>query len=155
MRYRRALCIALAALLAALCAGCGGGQLLSDLDTLAQMDLGSVLEQAMGGESAQPETETAVEVDARAVFPEEPDVIRGGDGCVLAVREDGTCTYKVPAEPYGGDPKGEIVFEGTVEDGDFTFTRVSYFGIDITALAQQEGLDAAHWEAEAAALYGR
>ena len=104
MRYRRALCIALAALLAALCAGCGGGQLLSDLDTLSQ---------------------------------------------------DGTCTYKVPAEPYGGDPKGEIVFEGTVADGTFTFTRVSYFGIDITALAQQAGLDAAHWEADAAALYGR
>ena len=114
MRYRRALCIALAALLAALCAGCGGGQLLSDLDTL-----------------------------------------RGEDGCVLAVHEDGTCVYKVPAEPYGGDPKGELVFEGTVADGAFTFTRVSYFGIDITALAQQAGLDAAHWEADAAALYGR
>ena len=155
MRYRRALCIALAALLAALCAGCGGGQLLSDLDTLSHIDLGSVLEQAMGGESAPEETEAAVEEDARAVFPEEADVIRGEDGCVLAVHEDGTCVYKVPAEPYGGDPKGELVFEGTVADGAFTFTRVSYFGIDITALAQQAGLDAAHWEADAAALYGR
>ena len=159
MKHGRALCLALAVILTALCAGCGGGQVLSDLDTLARMDLGSVLSDALGDDerSARPERAPAqpIEEDVRSASLPEGELYRSEDGAVLAVRPDGTCTYLVPAGPYGGEENGEIVFEGTVADGVFSFTSVSYFGIDITALAQQAGLDSAHWEADAAALYGR
>ena len=161
MKHGRALCLALAILFAALCAGCGGGQLMSDLDTLARMDWGGVLDKALdnGGRAAEPERVPALpepeieDEDARSAFAEEGDVYRGEDGSVLLVRPDGTCAYMVPAEPYGGEKNGEIVFEGTMADGVIRFARVSYFGIDITALAQQAGLDSARWEADAAALY--
>ena len=160
MRYGKALCLALAMVMAALCAGCGGGQVLSDLDTLAHTDLGEILSEALEGESRSSQPERAPilpeeDDEARSAFAQEGDVYQGEDGAVLAVRPDGTCVYMVPAEPYGGDPNEEIVFEGTVDGGTITFTSVSYFGMDITALAQQAGLDSAQWEAEAAALYGR
>ena len=160
MKHGKTLCLVLAMVMAALCAGCGGGQVLSDLDTLAHTDWGGVLSEALGdeGRSSQPERAPILpeEDAARSAFAqEEGDVYQGEDGTTLTVRPDGTCVYMVPAGPYGGDPNGEIVFEGTVDEGTITFTSVSYFGIDITALAQQAGLDSAQWEAEAAALYGR
>ena len=161
MKHGKVLCLALAMVMAALCAGCGGGQVLSDLDTLAHTDWGEVLDQALEGESRSGQPERAPilpeeDDEARSAFAqEEGDVYRGEDGTVLAVRPDGTCVYMVPAGPYGGDVNEEIVFEGTVDEGTITFTSVSYFGMDITALAQQAGLDSAQWEAEAAALYGR
>ncbi len=160
MRHGKALCLALAILFAALCAGCGGGQLMSDLDTLSHIDLGQVLDEAMDVDrsnqpSRAPALPQAAEDDARSAFAADGDAYRGEDGSVLTVRADGTCVYAVPAGPLGGDENGQLIFEGTVTDGAVTFTRLSYFGMDITALAQQAGLDAAHWEADAAALYGR
>ncbi len=94
---------------------------------------------------------------------EAPDGPRPGkytaaDGSVLSVKSDGTCTYKTRIEVIvGGERMADTVtFHGTVEEGAFSFDRVTYYGMDITAMAREAGYeDASQWEAEAAELYGK
>ena len=93
---------------------------------------------------------------------EEPvDVLRPGTytndaGSVLTVEEDGSCTYETTLSgTVNGTPmEGTVTFHGTVENGQFSFTKVTYYGLDITARAAQAGYDdAGVWEAEAAGIY--
>ncbi len=167
MKHAKALCLALAAFLLVLCAACDSRTLMSDLEeVLEEMDLESMLDEAL---SAQQDpalqqdrdlSETGPAEEARAVSAlwSEAGVYTDGSGSVLTVREDGTCTYTADVViPQNGREKTySVTFHGTVEDGAFTFTKVTYYGMDITALAAQAGYDdASPWEEAAAELYAR
>lgn len=80
----------------------------------------------------------------------------GSDGSVLTVYADGTCTYEADLSgTVNGTPmSGRLTFHGVVEGGAFTFTKVTYFGLDLTEAAKSSGYDASYWEQAAAILYG-
>ncbi len=85
-----------------------------------------------------------------------PGTYEAGDGSVLEVAEDGTCTYEtVISGTVNGEPmSGAVTFHGSVENGDIVFTKITYFGLDITALAAAAGYDdPSYWEAAAQSLY--
>lgn len=85
-----------------------------------------------------------------------PGTYVGADDSVLTVAEDGTCTYETMiAEPEDGAPlDGPVTFHGTVDNGVISFEKVTYYGLDITALAAQAGYDdGSYWENEAIAIY--
>lgn len=80
----------------------------------------------------------------------------GSDGSVLNVSSDGSCTYEteLSGTVNGQRMKGRVTFHGTVEDGEFSFTKITYFGLDLTAIAKAAGYgDADYWEAAAAIIY--
>lgn len=80
----------------------------------------------------------------------------GSDGSVLNVGSDGSCTYEteLSGTVNGQRMKGRVTFHGTVEDGVFTFTKITYFGLDLTAIAKAAGYgDADYWETAAAIIY--
>ena len=80
----------------------------------------------------------------------------GSDGSVLNVGSDGSCTYEteLSGTVNGQRMKGRVTFHGTVEDGVFTFTKITYFGLDLTAIAKAAGYgDASYWETAAAIIY--
>lgn len=80
----------------------------------------------------------------------------GSDGSVLTVNADGTCTYEteLSGTVNGRRMSGRVTFHGTAVDGAFSFTRVTYFGLDLTELARAAGYsDASYWEAAAAIIY--
>lgn len=91
-----------------------------------------------------------------ASLPLVPGVFTGSDGSVLTVEADGTCTYEatvtgtinnVPAE-------GRLTFCGTLEDGVFSFTKVMYYGLDVTEIGRASGYsDYSRWEQAAALIY--
>lgn len=88
--------------------------------------------------------------------PLRPGTYTGTDGSVLKVNADGTCTYETELSgTVNGRPMtGRVTFHGTAQDGAFSFTRVTYFGLDLTEMARAAGYaDAGPWEAAAAALY--
>jgi hypothetical protein len=75
---------------------------------------------------------------------------------VLTVQADGTCTYEttLSGTVNGKAMSGRITFHGTVEDGQFSFTKVTYLGLDVTAVAKNSGYDdATYWEQAAAIIY--
>ena len=85
-----------------------------------------------------------------------PGTYTGDAGSVLTVNEDGTCTFETVLSGIvdGTELEGAVIFHGTVENGQFSFTKVTYYGLDITALAAQAGYDdAGEWETEAGELY--
>ncbi|MCD8117412.1 MAG: hypothetical protein LUE21_09925 [Oscillospiraceae bacterium] len=119
--------------------------------------------EAAESSAAADETETAAAGASEATAaPESTPSLRAGtyegeDGSVLTVNEDGSCTYKteISGTINGQAMTGSVTFHGTVEDGTFTFTRITYMGMDITSMAAAAGYsDASYWEAAAASLYG-
>lgn len=104
----------------------------------------------------EPSEEPSAEPEEETPLPLVPGRYEGEDGGVLNVKEDGTCTYEtmVSGTVNGRAMSGRLTFHGTVEDGVFSFTKVTFFGLDLTRQAKEAGYtDAAHWEQEAAALY--
>ena len=112
---------------------------------------------------AEAEAPQTAEVPAAPEATAEPEPLRpgkykGADGSVLTVREDGACTYKTRVEmTVDGKTMGDtLTFHGTVDNGVFTFDKVTYYGMDITDMARQAGYsDPSQWEAAAAALYAK
>ena len=117
-----------------------------------------------------PETAATAEPDSGEPSQEEPasseepgEPLRPGTytndaGGVLTVAEDGSCTYEttLPGLINGEELEGNVIFHGTVEDGKIAFTKVTYYGLDITALAAQAGYeDDTLWETEATAIYSQ
>lgn len=109
--------------------------------------------------SAEPSGEASeepMEEPEEETLPLVPGRYEGEDGGVLIVKEDGACTYEtlVSGTVNGRAMSGRLTFHGTVENGEFSFTKVTFFGLDLTRQAKEAGYtDAAHWEQEAAALY--
>jgi hypothetical protein len=89
-------------------------------------------------------------------LPLQAGTYEGSDGSVLKVEKDGTCTYEttLSGTVNGKAMSGKITFHGTVTDGVFSFTKVTYMGLDVTAVAKNSGYDdASYWEQAAAILY--
>ena len=185
MKRKNILCLALAALLALGCAGCGAaGAVMERVEQVlgqAWTEARQVLEESGAAipapapvtqapalaQTPQPPAEAeapqTAEVPAAPEATAEPEPLRpgkykGADGSVLTVREDGACTYKTRVEmTVDGKTMGDtLTFHGTVNDGVFTFDKVTYYGMDITDMARQAGYsDPSQWEAAAAALYAK
>lgn len=88
--------------------------------------------------------------------PLRPGTYEGSDGSVLEVKEDGTCAYEteISGTVNGAPMTGRITFHGTVEGGRFSFTKVTYLGLDVTGVAAASGYeDASYWERAAAIIY--
>lgn len=81
----------------------------------------------------------------------------GGNGSVLTVEEDGSVSYKTKLTgTLDGRPMtAAVTFYGTVDgDGNFSFSKITYLGLDITDLAARHGYtDASPWENVARKLY--
>lgn len=112
---------------------------------------------------AEPQTaEESVPATAANSGPEQTGGLRPGryegpDGAVLSVSEDGTCTYEttVSGTVDGEEMSGTVTFHGAVYGGDITFARITYYGLDITALAAAAGYDDfSYWETAAESIYG-
>ena len=104
---------------------------------------------------------TIVTAPVTTPAPVEADTLRPGtyegvDGSVLTVEADGTCTFVtgVSGKINGKAMSADLTFHGTVENGVFSFDKVTYGAIDLTAIAAAAGYsDAAPWEASAAIIY--
>ena len=86
-----------------------------------------------------------------------PGTYVGSDGSVLTVNEDATATYEteVSGKINGKAMTAALVFHGVYENGAFSFDKVTYGALDLTALAAAAGYtDAAPWEAAAGIIYG-
>ena len=108
--------------------------------------------QAPSGEASSDELPSSEE----PILPLVPGRYTAEDGSVLNVDPDGTCTYetRVSGTVNGRAMSGRLTFHGTVENGAFSFTKVTFFGLDLTRQAEAAGYtDASHWEQEAADLY--
>ncbi len=84
-----------------------------------------------------------------------PGTYTGSDGSVLKISADGTCTYEslVSGTVNGKAMSGRLTFHGTVSEGVFTFTKVTYFGLDLTEIALSSGYTADYWEMAAGIIY--
>lgn len=109
------------------------------------------------------ETAAAIPEAAEEPVPAEsegdlrPGTYVGSDGSVLTVNEDGTCTYEaeVSGKINGKAMSAVLVFHGVRENGGFSFDKVTYGALDLTALAAAAGYsDASPWETAAGVLYG-
>ena len=169
-----------AALMLLALAGCGGAEPETDVP---QMPLSSVVpdpyppvpgavaaavpepsEEAGAGQSeeqAAPSptpvpTPTPTPTPVPTPVPLVPGTYKGSDGSVLKVKADGSCTFEteVSGTVNGKAMTGRLTFHGTVEEGTFSFTKVTYLGLDLTEIARASGFtSAAVWEQQAAALY--
>ena len=86
-----------------------------------------------------------------------PGTYVGSDGSILIVNEDATCTYEteVSGKINGKAMTASLVFHGVYENGGFSFDKVTYGALDLTALAAAAGYtDASPWESAAAIIYG-
>lgn len=89
-------------------------------------------------------------------LPLVPGTYTGSDGSVLTVKADGTCTYEttLTGTVNGKQMEGRVTFHGTVEAGEFSFTKVTYFGVDLTEMAKSAGYTSAvYWETAAGVIY--
>ena len=121
-------------------------------DAAAQMS-DTAVAQMDAVENAAPSGEASSDEPA---LPPVPGVYESEDGSVLTVKEDGTATYEteVSGTVNGNAMSGRLTFHGTLEDGVFSFTKVTFFGLDLTKIAADAGYaDASLWEGEAAELY--
>lgn len=169
---KRFLCVLWAAALLTLClTGCGGDpNLISDAEQVVSrvMDMAEDI-------TASGTPDAVLPVPTAAVWqplPEEPvpgapageaapdrrpGRFTGSDGSVLTVAEDGACTYEtvVSGTVNGEEASGPVVFHGTAENGRITFVKITYYGLDITALAAAAGYsDLTAWEAAAESIWG-
>lgn len=158
--------IALAALLLVL-AGCGGEKMPEANRTAcpvatAEPDPNPPMAlQEPAAETVVTPASTAAPTPTPEPTPEPTPALRpgeyvGSDGSVLNVEADGTCTYEtdLSGTVNGKAMRGRVTFHGTVEEGSFSFTKVTYFGLDLTAIAKSAGYeDASYWETAAAIIY--
>ena len=164
MKSTRIVCLLLAALMTLLCAACAMGAPLGETapeEAGAQQEppiteeQDAAPEEAAAGEEAAPEEEAPAPTEEPA--PRE-GTYKSEDGAVLKVEKNGECSYKttITAIVSGKEMTDTVTFYGTVDGaGSFSFTKVTYHGMDITSMAAKAGYDdASQWEAEAAALYG-
>lgn len=108
------------------------------------------------------ETAAAIPEKAEAAPVETESDLRSGtyvgsDGSILIVNEDATCTYEttVSGKINGKAMTAVLVFHGVYENGGFSFDKVTYGALDLTALAAAAGYsDATPWETAAGILYG-
>ena len=80
----------------------------------------------------------------------------GSDGSVLVVNDDGTCTYETTLTGTVNNirAEGRITFHGTVEEGVFAFTKVMYYGLDVTEIGRANGYsNYSYWEQAASLIY--
>ena len=129
-------------------------------DALSQIDaellrgaFGEASSDEPSGEASSDEPSAEAE---ESLLPLAPGKYESADGSELEVNEDGTCTYetKVSGTVNGRAMSGRLTFHGTVENGAFSFTKVTFFGLDLTEIAKDAGYtDASTWEAAAAELY--
>lgn len=80
----------------------------------------------------------------------------GSDGSELEVEEDGSCEYEtlVSGTVNGKAMSARLTFHGTLEEDGFSFTKVTFYGLDLTAIAASVGYtDAAYWETAAGIIY--
>ena len=77
-------------------------------------------------------------------------------GSELTIKKNGEVSYKteVSGTVNGKPMSGMLTFSGTVEDGAFSFVKVSYGILDLTDIAKANGLgDPTPWQNAAMALY--
>ena len=77
-------------------------------------------------------------------------------GSELTVKKDGTVTYKteVSGKINGSPMSAKLTFHGEVSGQGFVFDKVTYMGIDLTAIAAANGLtDASPWQTAAWQMY--
>ena len=131
---------------------------------LGQMSAGAIAQigaaasrEASGDAASSEEPPSEEPTDAAEdVLPLTPGKYESADGSVLNVESDGTCTYetKVSGTVNGRAMSGRLTFHGTMENGTFSFTKVTFFGLDLTEIAKNAGYtDAGPWEEAAAELY--
>lgn len=80
----------------------------------------------------------------------------GSDGSELEVKEDGSCEYEtlVSGTVNGKAMSARLTFHGTLEEDGFSFTRVTFYGLDLTSIAASVGYtDAEYWETAAGIIY--
>ena len=117
-------------------------------DALLQMS-----DSALALMNAAPSGEASSE---ESVLPLVPGAYESGDGSLLKVKEDGAATYEteVSGAVNGNAMSGRLTFHGAFEDGAFSFTKVTFYGLDLTKIAASAGYtDASPWEKEAQDLY--
>ncbi len=105
--------------------------------------------------TAEPSGEPTAEEDADAL-PLVPGTYEGSDGSVLTVKADGTCSFEtlVSGLVNGAPMSGRLTFHGTVEGGEFSFDRVTFYGLDLTKIAAGAGYtDGSYWEEAAGIIY--
>lgn len=85
-----------------------------------------------------------------------PGSYEGADGSELTIKKDHTVTYKteVSGKINGNPMSADLTFHGQVQGEGFVFDKVTYLGIDLTAIAAANGItDASAWEQAAWQLY--
>jgi len=85
-----------------------------------------------------------------------PGSYEGADGSELTVKKDQSVTYKteVSGKINGNPMSADLTFHGQVQGEGFVFDKVTYLGIDLTAIAAANGItDASAWEQAAWQLY--
>lgn len=85
-----------------------------------------------------------------------PGSYEGADGSELTIKKDQTVTYKteVSGKINGNPMSANLTFHGQVQGEGFVFDKVTYLGIDLTAIAAANGItDASAWEQAAWQLY--
>ncbi len=101
----------------------------------------------------EPSAEAAEEAEP---LPIVPGTYEGSDGSELEVKKDGACTYETLVSGRVNDKpmSARLTFHGTLEDDGFSFTKVTFFGLDLTSIAASAGYtDAEYWETAAAIIY--
>ncbi len=99
---------------------------------------------------------TPAPTPAPTAVPLRAGTYEAADGSLLTVKSSGSVSYKteVSGTVNGAEMSAMLTFSGTMADGGFTFTKVSYGLLDLTATARANGLDdASQWEDAAWALY--
>lgn len=107
--------------------------------------------------SEEPSGEASDEASAEAEpLPVVAGTYEGSDGSTLQVKQDGTATYEsvVSGKVNGKPMSGRLTFHGTLADDGFSFTKVTFFGLDLTKIAASLGYtDASYWEEAAGIIY--
>lgn len=105
---------------------------------------------------ASPEAPSGEATEEAEPLPLVPGTYQGSDGSELEVEKDGTCTYEtlVSGKVNGKAMSARLTFHGTLEDDGFSFTKVTFFGLDLTSIAASAGYtDATYWETAAGIIY--
>ena len=129
----------------------------TQMSEAALLAAGLLAQAVPAGASAETSEDPSGEASSEEpALPLVPGEYKGSDGSVLTVAEDGTCTYEtlVSGTVNGSAMSGRLTFHGTVEGGVFSFTKVTFYGLDLTKIAESAGYtDASYWETAAGIIY--